>query len=84
MIRVTDYFETQLRVPSLKRGLHNGESSTAAPLPRVENGVYGDGPITPGLVGRGKEMTDEQMVNWFSKVLDSVRLRYRKLQRFVR
>ncbi|KIJ45709.1 hypothetical protein M422DRAFT_207069 [Sphaerobolus stellatus SS14] len=84
MLRVTDYFETQLRVPSLKRGLHNRESSADSGHLRVENGIYGDGPITPGLIGRSKEMTDEQMVNWFSKVLDSVRLRYRKLQRYVR
>ncbi|KDQ54860.1 hypothetical protein JAAARDRAFT_693265 [Jaapia argillacea MUCL 33604] len=43
MVRVTNYFETQLR-----------------------------------------KMNDEQLVNWYSKILDSVRLRSRKLQRFAR
>jgi mitogen-activated protein kinase kinase kinase len=29
-------------------------------------------------------MTDEQMASWYGKILESVRLRYRKLQRFAR
>ncbi|EGO02713.1 hypothetical protein SERLA73DRAFT_102617 [Serpula lacrymans var. lacrymans S7.3] len=43
MVRVTNYFETQVRVP-----------------------------------------TSEQMSSWYGKILDNVRLRYRKLQRFAR
>ncbi|KAJ7814116.1 hypothetical protein B0H14DRAFT_2850892 [Mycena olivaceomarginata] len=42
---------------------------------------------SPGAngIGGGKEqMTNEQMVGWYGKILDSVRLRYRKLQRFAR
>lgn len=85
MIRVTDYFETQLRVPSIKRQPRNGglHPDPVPPL-RLENGVLADSLITPSLASRGKEMTDEQIVNWFAKLLDSVRLRYRKLQRYVR
>lgn len=30
------------------------------------------------------QMSDEQKVNWYGKILDNVRLRYRKLQRFAR
>ncbi|EJD55307.1 hypothetical protein AURDEDRAFT_132470 [Auricularia subglabra TFB-10046 SS5] len=52
MVRVIDYFETQIRVPTA-----------------------GD---------KHKPMSSEQTVNWFGKVLDGVRLRYRKLQRFTR
>ncbi|TFY83988.1 hypothetical protein EWM64_g48 [Hericium alpestre] len=37
-----------------------------------------------GTPGVRKGMSDEQMVSWYGKILDSVRLRYRKLQRFVR
>lgn len=29
-------------------------------------------------------MSDEQTVSWYGKVLESVRIRYRKLQRFAR
>ncbi|GJJ09563.1 hypothetical protein Clacol_003786 [Clathrus columnatus] len=73
MIRVTDYFETQLRVPSV------GKNENANPEPdvpiRVETALAGNSHRT---------MSDEQMVSWFGKVLDSVRLRSRKLQRYVR
>lgn len=49
MVRVIDYFETQIHAPASK-----------------------------------KRMSDEQIVSWFGKVLEGVRLRYRKLQRFSR
>ncbi|KZV93915.1 hypothetical protein EXIGLDRAFT_30347 [Exidia glandulosa HHB12029] len=51
MVRVIDYFETQIQVP---------------------------------VKDKNKQMSDEQTVNWYDKVLDNVRLRYRKLQRFTR
>ncbi|KAG7091470.1 hypothetical protein E1B28_010501 [Marasmius oreades] len=56
MVRVINYFETQVRVP----------------LP-------GDSQIN-----NTRAMTDEQKAAWYGKILDSVRLRYRKLQRFAR
>jgi hypothetical protein len=31
-----------------------------------------------------KKMTDLQKASWYGKILESVRLRYRKLQRFAR
>lgn len=77
MVRVTDYFETQLHVPSMKHRFKDDQSYSQA-------SGYGGEVLPPELVGRAKEMSDEQMVGWFSKVLDSVRLRYRKLQRYVR
>jgi mitogen-activated protein kinase kinase kinase len=82
MIRVIDYFETQLLVPSIK--CRPKEDQFPLGTGPVEVNGYKDDPLPPGLVGRAKEMSDEQMVGWFSKVLDSVRLRYRKLQRYVR
>ncbi|KAF8592011.1 Pkinase-domain-containing protein [Ramaria rubella] len=82
MIRVTDYFETQLHVPSMKRRPKDDQLPLGSePLLFVENGFHWDETIASG---RAKEMTDVQTVGWFSKVLDSVRLRYRKLQRYVR
>lgn len=51
MVRVIDYFETQIRVPT---------------------------------AGKSKKMTNDQTINWFNKVLEGVRLRYRKLLRFTR
>ncbi|KAF9262528.1 kinase [Marasmius fiardii PR-910] len=57
MVRVINYFETQVRVPEPKES--RSVSSTRA-------------------------MSDEQKAAWYRKILDNVRLRYRKLQRFAR
>ncbi|KAF7367267.1 Protein kinase domain-containing protein [Mycena sanguinolenta] len=72
MVRVTNYFDTQVQVPTghdARRHRHQ------------KNGINGRFETSMG----GKEqMTNEQMVSWYGKILDSVRLRYRKLQRFAR
>lgn len=66
MVRVANYFETQVRLPASVNGqVHK------APNPVLQGDVIG-------------QMTDEQKVNWYGKILDNVRLRYRKLQRFAR
>ncbi|KAL4068303.1 hypothetical protein V8B97DRAFT_1974734 [Scleroderma yunnanense] len=67
MIRVANYFETQVRLPTpygQPRKAHNSSLQT-------------------DLMGSA-QMSDEQKVNWYGKILDNVRLRYRKLQRFAR
>ncbi|KAK7064579.1 kinase domain-containing protein [Favolaschia claudopus] len=68
MVRVTNYFDTQVQVPT-GQGAHRHHAKT--------NG-------TTGRRGAKEHMTNEQMVDWYGKILDSVRLRYRKLQRFAR
>jgi mitogen-activated protein kinase kinase kinase len=80
MVRVTNYFETQVRVPaSLDHADHRARE-------RQVNGAKS--PFQTHLQGTtsggSRKMTDEQMVSWYGKILDSVRLRYRKLQRFAR
>ncbi|KAI5829678.1 hypothetical protein K523DRAFT_363312 [Schizophyllum commune Tattone D] len=83
MIRVTNYFDTQVRVPT---GEDPNEHRHAAAHRRRDseaggpNGANGSGAVTPA----NRKMSDQQMVNWYNKMLDSVRLRYRKLQRFTR
>ncbi|KAI0053204.1 kinase [Auriscalpium vulgare] len=59
MVRVINYFGSQVRVPT--RHSAPGEDRTVR-----------------------KGMSADDMVVWYGKILDSVRLRYRKLQRFVR
>lgn len=71
MVRVTNYFETQVRVPTSEGNRVNGNKSAFQAHIQSSSGV-------------SRKMTDEQMVNWYGKILDSVRLRYRKLQRFAR
>ncbi|VDB93372.1 unnamed protein product [Peniophora sp. CBMAI 1063] len=69
MVRVTNFFETQVRVPINER---NGGAMPTA-----------NAKIALGMSGRSN-MSDQQLVNWYAKILENVRLRYRKLQRFVR
>ncbi|KAI0067922.1 kinase [Artomyces pyxidatus] len=76
MVRVTNFFDTQVRVPTPERPYtrHSRKST--------EGQTNGNG--NGNLNVARKVMTDDEMVIWYGKVLDSVRLRYRKLQRFVR
>ena len=69
MVRVANYFETQVRLPASANGRVHKASN----------------PILQGdVIASTGQMTDEQKVNWYGKILDNVRLRYRKLQRFAR
>jgi mitogen-activated protein kinase kinase kinase len=74
MVRVTNYFDTQVQVPTgYLQEVHDSRRHHY----HKSHGANG--------IGGGKEqMTNEQMVGWYGKILDSVRLRYRKLQRFAR
>ncbi|KAG6866026.1 hypothetical protein C0991_009435 [Blastosporella zonata] len=73
MVRVTNYFDTQVRVPT-------GEDMSEHIRHRTTERDHG--------ANREKalqtKMSDQQIIGWYSKILDSVRLRYRKLQRFAR
>ncbi|KAG1754991.1 uncharacterized protein EDB91DRAFT_264782 [Suillus paluster] len=71
MVRVANYFDTQVRLPSDKK----------APQRRASTNIFDGDSIASNVSG---QMTDEQKVNWYGKILDNVRLRYRKLQRFAR
>jgi mitogen-activated protein kinase kinase kinase len=68
MVRVTNFFDAQLRLPASER-----PTSSQRRKPGAVNGTVSQ-----------QDTSDEQMTTWYAKVLDSVRLRYRKLQRFVR
>ena len=72
MVRVTNQFDAQLRLPASERPTWSQ---------RRKPGMSVNG--STRLVSE-QDASDEQMTNWYRKVLDSVRLRYRKLQRFVR
>ena len=73
MVRVTNYFDTQVRVPTgedMSEHIRHRTTERDLSAPR----------------GRSlqTQMTDQQIIGWYSKILDSVRLRYRKLRRFAR
>ncbi|KAL7410096.1 hypothetical protein BDY24DRAFT_400753 [Mrakia frigida] len=105
MVRVINYFETQLHVPSsqppnappavgrnngqpIERksskssgGLRNAYEEEVVPL---ESNAGSDGKIQTAVTISDQMMTDEERIAWFAKILDAVRMRYRKLQRFAR
>ncbi|KAL4243115.1 Protein kinase domain-containing protein [Abortiporus biennis] len=80
MVRVTNYFDTQIRVPitSPDRAFTGNTAGTSS----SSNG-------TPSLFqthisSTGKRMTGEQAISWYGRILEGVKQRYRKLQRLVR
>lgn len=75
MVRVTNYFDTQIRIPS------GGTKFVSRKAARERASSPTNLKASPTS---GKKMTDEQTVSWYGKVLESVRIRYRKLQRFAR
>jgi len=79
MVRVTNYFDTQVRVPSSGDGSTRRNSS-----PDQEAQINGTPKARHAQDLTQRKMTDQQMIGWYSKILESVRLRYRKLQRFAR
>lgn len=79
MIRVTNYFDTQIRVPistsegDRKSGLgFEVNGSNSAFQEHLQDGVS------------NKAMSKEQVINWYGKILEGVKQRYRKLQRLAR
>ena len=72
MVRVTNYFDTQIRMPIVTSV--NG----SAPLDAAGTAFLAH------LKEGGKTMTEEQVIGWYGKVLDGVKQRYRKLQRLAR
>ncbi len=83
MVRVINYFDTQVRVPTSDRAAVEGAASRRRALDKdVANAksAFEEHMTGPGA----RAMSDEHKVSWYGKILDSVRLRYRKLQRFAR
>ncbi|KAH9982719.1 hypothetical protein BGW80DRAFT_1434015 [Lactifluus volemus] len=70
MVRVTNFFDGQLHLPASQRPM---SSQRRKPGTGVNGSVH-----TPSE----QDVSDEQMISWYNKVLESVRQRYRKLQRF--
>lgn len=81
MVRVTNYFETQVRVPTSADDRSSGRRNHDGRGPHSKSAFQTH---MQGTMAANTKMTDEQMVSWYGKILDSVRLRYRKLQRFAR
>ena len=87
MVRVTNYFDTQIRIP-----IASGEKAA-----QMVNNMEPIGSTTPNgttssafqthlreAVAASKPMTNDQLTSWYGKILEGVKQRYRKLQRLAR
>lgn len=79
MVRVTNYFDTQIRLPvSAEKTpqFHNATGSTAATANALQTTLR-EPPAKSA-------MTNEQLISWYAKIFEGVKLRYRKLLRLAR
>ncbi|KAF5355770.1 hypothetical protein D9756_004047 [Leucocoprinus leucothites] len=82
MVRVINYFDTQIRLPTSATLVDEQEKEKETRRERMKNrGLIDE---FSDFTGSGKKMTRDQLIGWYGKVLDIVRLRYRKLSRFAR
>lgn len=91
MVRVTNYFDTQVRVAAKETSApRHGLSSSISDL----HAVLKDDPdaislrsinlVDQAAASATRRMSDVQKANWYHKIYERVRFRYRKLQRFAR
>jgi len=76
MVRVCNYFDSQLHVPMPVDASPTAVNKAVAVLRKVRS--------HPDGLGDRRPMSAEEMLVWYGKILDAVRMRYRKLQRFAR
>jgi mitogen-activated protein kinase kinase kinase len=82
MMRVISYFDTQVRLPASAILVDESEKEKEMQRERMKNrGVVDE---FSDFTAAGKKMTRDQLIGWYSKVLDIVKLRYRKISRFAR
>lgn len=87
MVRVTNYFDTQVRVPTgedMSEHSHSHRQRNAERDRAMNGSKSAMQTQLQNASAASRKMTDEQIIGWYGKILDSVRLRYRKLQRFAR
>ena len=85
MVRVTNYFDTQIRLPV-------GQPEKTPQMPTSETKGNSSAPATTsafqahlrqGMLG-SKPMSIDQLTGSYGKILEGVKQRYRKLQRLAR
>lgn len=87
MVRATNNFQRQVRIPHLGRSKEKQKAvftppqTTSSPSNMPGLGFDFQRSI---LDSKGRFMSGEQTITWYEKVLESVKARYRKLQRFSR
>ena len=83
MVRVTNYFDTQIRAPIPDEKVKSIELKFGAPPPATTSAFQTH--LREGsLSAINKIMSPEQLIGWYGKILEGVKQRYRKLQRLAR
>ncbi|KZS93229.1 hypothetical protein SISNIDRAFT_549623 [Sistotremastrum niveocremeum HHB9708] len=82
--RMTNTLETQIQAPSSHR--KSTTTTRRAQSRQSLNGMHDtdDEPSSTEVSSMRRSQEDERNVQWYGKVLDGLRMRYRKLQRFAR
>jgi len=78
MVRVANFFETQLGVPipiTAEQASRKKRELTQRELSELQ-------PDMDAKKTARRQMTSEEMLVWYGKILEAVKMRYRKLQRF--
>ena len=83
MVRVTNYFDTQIRIPIQPDKVKSLEASGIIPPSTGATTTAFQTHIRSGSI-TNKPMTNEQLIGWYGKILEGVKQRYRKLQRLAR
>ncbi|TFK76749.1 hypothetical protein BDN72DRAFT_783175 [Pluteus cervinus] len=83
MVRITNYFDTQVRVPAGGDIIQHIQSQRQRQPEKDKAGNVKAIQLQASASG-SRKMTPEQIISWYGKVLESVRLRHRKIQRFAR
>ena len=83
MVRVTNYFDTQIRIPIPAEKVKSLEAKSDGPTPNAAaTSSAFQTHLREGM--SYKDMTNEQLIGWYGKILEGVKQRYRKLQRLAR
>jgi mitogen-activated protein kinase kinase kinase len=84
VVRVTNYFDTQIRIPIPADKVKHLEAQCGVSTPpgNPTSSAF-QNHMRAGSVNN-KEMTNEQLIGWYGKILEGVKQRYRKLQRLAR
>ncbi|BEJ11012.1 hypothetical protein CspHIS471_0104340 [Cutaneotrichosporon sp. HIS471] len=86
MTRVIGYFEEQLRIPVRLEDWPavQAEIKAKEEAERARRKALGKENDKEEKKDKRRPMNTEEMVAWFAKILDAIKMRYRKLQRFAR
>lgn len=90
MVRVTNYFDTQIRIPIPPEKVKHLESTGSGvggvltPNSASTSSAFQSHLREGSGLSVGKEMSAEQLTSWYGKILEGVKQRYRKLQRLAR